>query len=434
LNNENELSYQKSKIVSYFKRGEKEKSEFKIGAEFEHFIIDKNTLETISYYGDKGVGNTLEQLLHKGWSGKYEGQHLMGLTKGGNNITLEPGSQLELSTKPCKSIYEIENEYLSFLKDIVPILNEKNQYINSLGYQPESKIEEIPFIPKDRYKYMSEYFKGRGKYAHNMMKGTASLQVTLDYCSEDDFMKKFRVANALSPIISFMFDNAPFFEGELWTKNTLRTHIWNNCDDDRCMVVPKALDKSFGYEDYSEYILNTPPIIIRRNNEFLYTARKPFKEIYDPNEFTIEELEHVLTMYFPDVRAKKFIEVRMADSVPYPFNISGIALWKGLIYDQENLDYLYDHLEMISNDCVRKKKAEIIESGKNTSVMDKNIFEVCRDIIALSERGLDREEAKYLLPLKELAYNERTLSLEIKEKIKLGKHRALENSFLNNIF
>lgn len=434
MSNENELSYQKSKIISYFRESEKNKFEFKIGAEFEHFIIDKNTLESITYYGDEGVENTLKQLLDKGWTGKYEGNYLMGLTKSGNNITLEPGSQVELSTKPCKNIHEIENKYLSFLEDIVPILNKKNQLIVSLGYQPESKIKEIPFIPKERYKYMSEYFKQRGKHAHNMMKGTASLQVTLDYSSEDDFIKKFRVANALSPIISFMFDNAPFFEGDVWSKNTLRVHIWNDCDEDRCMIVPNSLDKSFGYEDYAEYILNAPPIIIQRNNEFLYTSDKPFKGIYNPYEFTEKELEHVLTMYFPDVRAKKFIEVRMADSVPYPLNISGVALWKGLLYNEENLNCLYNKFKIFTNDIIINQKADIIESGKDIKVMQKNILEVCKEIICLAERGLDAEEAKYLFPLKELISNGMNLSLKIKEKLDFGKHKALEEIVLNNLF
>lgn len=434
MNNENELDYQKNKIISYFKESQKNKSEFMIGAEFEHFIVDKNTLETINYYGDKGIESTLKELLDKGWTGKYEGEYLMGLTKGGNNITLEPGAQVELSTKPCKNIYEIENQYLSFLEDIVPILNEKNQFIISLGYQPESKIEEIPFIPKGRYKYMSEYFKKRGKHAHNMMKGTASLQITLDYSSEDDFTKKFRVANALSPIIAFMFDNSPFFEGEAWSKNTLRVHIWNNCDDDRCKVVSDSLDKSFGYSDYADYILNSPPIIVRRNDEFVYTGDKPFKEIYDPIKFTTEELEHVLTMYFPDVRVKKFIEVRMADAVPYPLNISGVALWKGLLYNEENLDYLFSKLETLSNEIVTDQKANIIEYGKDTKIMQKSILEVCKEILCLAEKGLNDEEATYLFPLKELINNKKNLSLEIKEKLDLGKHKALEKNLLNNLF
>lgn len=433
MNNDNELSYQKDKIINYFRKSEKRKEDFKIGAEFEHFIVNKDTLETITYYDNKGVESTLKDLLNKGWKGKYEDGYLMGLTKNGNNITLEPGAQVELSTRPCNNIKEIEREYLSFLNDIIPILNNKNQFIIALGYHPQSKIEEIPFIPKGRYKYMSEYFKKRGRLAHNMMKGTASFQITMDYRSEEDYIKKFRVANVLSPIISYMFDNTPFFEGEVWNKNILRVHVWNNCDDDRCMVVPGSLDKSFGYEDYADYLLSTPPIIIKRNNEFQFTDNKPFKDIYYPDNFSKEELEHVMTMYFPDVRTKNFIEIRMADSVPYPLNMAGIALWKGLLYDVENLNGLYKRFSSFTNSTVKDLKEDIIKYGKNTVIGNQGLISVCKDIICMAEKGLELEEAKYLLPLKELLNKEMTPSLEIKNKLHLGKHSALNKCILNNI-
>lgn len=430
---DNELNYQKSKIISYFKENEKSRDEFKIGAEFEHFIVDGDTLSAISYYGDRGIESTLRELINKGWKGKYEDNYLMGLEKNRSTITLEPGAQVELSTRPCKSVHEVENEYLGFLHDIIPILNKKNQFIISLGYHPQSKIEEISFIPKSRYKYMSEYLKKRGKYAHNMMKGTASLQVTLDYCSEEDYIKKFRIANSLSPIISYIFDNAPFFEGEVWNKNTVRVDIWDNCDNDRCKVIPKSLDKVFRYEDYAEYILNAPPIIVERNDEFRFTGDKPFKDIYNPSEFSNKDLEHVLTMYFPDVRTKKFIEIRMADSVPYPFNISGVALWKGLLYDEKNVDYLFNRLKSFTNDSVAELKRDIINLGKNVKIMEKDILEFAKEIISIAKEGLDEEEANYLLPLKELIDKEKNLSSLIKEKIYLGKHRALEKAILNNL-
>ncbi|WP_432402000.1 glutamate--cysteine ligase [Wukongibacter sp. M2B1] len=433
MTSDNELNYQKERITNYFRESETAKKEFEIGAEFEHFVVDADTLEAISYYGENGIESLLKELTELGWEAKYEENHLMGLSKDGNHVTLEPGAQVELSTRPCKSIKEVENQYLSFLRDIIPVLNYRNQHILSLGYQPETKISQIPFIPKNRYKYMSEYFNKRGKYAHNMMKGTASLQITLDYCCEEDFIKKFRVANALSPYISYIFDNSPFFEGEIWDKNTLRVNIWNNCDDDRCKVVPGSLDRVFGYEDYAKYILNAPPIIIQRNNEFEFTGNKAFKELYFPDEYTKEELEHVLTMYFPDVRAKKFIEVRMADSVPYPLNIAGVALWKGLLYNEKNLELLYDKFKHLTNDEVSKIKKDIIESVKDSEIVNKNVIEVCKEIVNLAEGGLDDEETKFLIPLKELVNREMTPAGLIKEKLHLEKNKAIEKSILNNL-
>lgn len=183
---------QVSQIVNYFKNNEKPRTDFRLGVEFEHFIVDKDSLRAISYYGTNGVEETLKELLSLGWQGDYEADFLIGLHNNGTTITLEPGSQVELSIRPQATIKDIENEYLSFLKQIIPLLKEKNQILLTLGYQPETKIAEVQFIPKQRYAYMSDYLKKQGKYAHNMMKGTASMQVSVDYASEADFVKNLK--------------------------------------------------------------------------------------------------------------------------------------------------------------------------------------------------------------------------------------------------
>ncbi|MFY9213583.1 MAG: glutamate-cysteine ligase family protein, partial [Tissierellaceae bacterium] len=192
---------QVDEIANYFKVNEKSLDNFKIGVELEHFVIDLDTLKTISYYGDAGVAETLKDLEKIGYKGMYEGQYILGLTKGKKTVTLEPGSQFELSIEATISIKELEEEYLDFLNDVIPILERKNQGLMTVGYHPVTKIDEIKLLPKQRYDYMFNYFKTRGTHAHNMMKGTAALQVSLDYSSEEDYRRKFRVANALSPVL-----------------------------------------------------------------------------------------------------------------------------------------------------------------------------------------------------------------------------------------
>lgn len=422
-------------LVDYFKNQEKKKEDYMIGIEFEHFIIHKESLRAVTYYEAGGVEDTLKKLLDKKWKGKYEGDHLLGLSKDGKTITLEPGSQLELSVGPYKEISRVEREYLSFLEDIVPILEEKSQAIVAIGYQPENKISDIPFIPKTRYKYMSEYFKSKGKLAHNMMKGTASLQVTLDYSCEDDYIRKFRVANALSPIISAIYDNGPFFEGNMWDENSVRTRIWSNCDPDRCGVVKGALklNNKFSYEKYADYILNTPPILVDDGNTVSFTGDKLYKEIFDINRYTIEEIEHVLTMVFPDVRTKKFIEIRMADSIPYPLNLSAIALLKGLLYDEKNLEELFKYFKDIKDEDIVIAKKDVIEKGLDGSLKEESIHEIGTMILKMAENGLSLEEKKYLKPLEDLLINKKTPSTITKEKLKLGKKAALNWCVLNNI-
>ncbi|RKD34785.1 glutamate--cysteine ligase [Thermohalobacter berrensis] len=428
-----ELEKQIDEIVRYIERGEKDKKDFKLGVEFEHFIVDKQSLRTVTYYEDKGVKHTLRQLIKKGWNGIYEGEYLLGLEKDNASITLEPGAQLEISIKPYKNIEEIERVYLNFLEDLIPILDSKNQILLSLGYQPKTKIANIPFIPKERYKYMSKYLQKRGKYALNMMKGTASTQVTIDYKSEKDYIKKFRIANSLSPVISAIFDNTPFFEGEVSKKYNIRTLIWNNCDDDRCGIVEGALDNDFGYKKYAQYILNRPPIIIKKDNDFLYTKGKRFKYIFNISNNKENELSHVLTMFFPDVRTKKFIEIRMADSIPYPLNFSIIAFWKGLLYNEDNLNILDEYLNDIDISAVLKAKKDIINYGINTLFKGIPIYELGKKILQISKKGLCKEERDYLNPLEEILINKITPTLKTKQMIARGKYDALDWCNLNNV-
>lgn len=423
---------QVEEIAKYFKSNEKEEENFNIGVEFEHFIVDKNSLKTISYYGTHGVEDTLKKLLSTGWQGKYEGDYLLGLSKDGTTITLEPGSQLELSIKPYKNIEDIKKEYTRFLDEIVPILDAKNQTLIATGYQPESKISDIKIIPKKRYGYMFEYFKSKGRYAHNMMKGTASVQLSIDYKSEEDYAKKFKIANALSPVIYAMFDNSPFFEGNESSEHCLRNIIWENCDSDRCGIVDKTFGGLFGYEQYAEYILNKPPIFIDNGESIIFTDKKIYKEIFNPEDYLLKELEHVLTMVFPDVRTKKYIEVRMMDAVPYPLNFAAIALWKGILYDQSNLDKVYEYVKTLNIDDINAAKKDIVEKGLYTNIKDKSVYEVGKWLIAISKDKLSDIEKEYLMPLEDMINSRKVPSQITKQRLELGKKEALKWCFINN--
>lgn len=416
------------RIVDYFNKHNTEEKDFKIGAEFEHFIVHKDTLETVHYGELNGVAHTLEKLADKGWNPQYIKGHILGLTQKDINITLEPGAQFEVSINPKKSIKEIEKTYIDFLKDIIPIVEDKNQCLISMGYHPVSKIANIPFIPKERYKYMSKYFRDKGIYAHNMMKGTASIQVAIDYSDERDFKKKFRLANLLSPILSLIFDNSPIFEGNIYPNNILRTDIWNKCDDDRSKIVEEALDKEFGFKEYAEYILNIPPILIKKDDDFIFVGNKKVKDIFDPEKFTEEELEHILTMVFPDVRAKGFIEIRMMDAVPYPLNLAGIAIIKGLMYSDDNIERLLNIFDKWDNEKIANLKEKILEEGYHI-----DIEELINKTIDLAYDGLDNEEKAYLEPIKEMVKMKKNPAMIIKENIHKGLENSIKCCMLNNL-
>ncbi len=425
---------QVNEIVNYFKDNEKDKEDFKIGIELEHFVIDKDTLQTISYYGEGGVEDTLKELESNGWEGSYEGEYLLGLNNANKVITLEPGSQLELSIKPQKDIKDIEKEYFQFLTEIIPILNRKNQGLIAVGYQPETKIDDIKILPKKRYDYMFEYFKDKGSHAHNMMKGTASLQLAFDYSSEEDYIKKFKTASALSPVVYAMFENALYFEGQKWNKHNLRSFIWENCDKDRSGIVKGTFDEDFGYEKYAEYILNGPPIFIDNGRGVYSTGDKRYKEIFNPEDYSLEELEHVLTMFFPDVRTKKYVEIRMMDAVPYPLNFSAIALWKGILYDENNLNMVYEYIKDISQEDVDRAKDDIIDKGLDGKLRDKSIYEIGKWLIDISKNGLKNGEKEYLKYLDEMIVDKKNPYELIKNREVKGKKEALSWCILNNLF
>ena len=420
-----------NEIVEYFRSHEKTEEDFKIGIEFEHFVIDKDTLKTVSYYGKEGVEETLKDLEAQGWEGSYEGDYLLGLSNKDKVITLEPGSQLEFSVKPQKNIRDIEKEYMEFLEEIIPILDRKNQGLIAIGYHPETKINEIKILPKQRYSYMFEYFKDKGIHAHNMMKGTASLQIAIDFKSEEDYIKKFRIANALSPVLYAMFDNGFYFEGERWNKHNLRAYIWENCDKDRSGVVNEAFDDDFGYKKYAEYILNGPPIFIDNGEKMYSTGDKLVKEIFDPENYTIEELEHILTMFFPDVRTKKYIEIRMIDAIPYPLNLAPVALIKGILSDEENLNKIYEYIEDINAVDIEKIKTSIFNKGINGEFKDKSIYEICRMIVEMAKTSLSLDEKKYILPLEKMVNDIKNPYEIIKEREHLGKKEAINWCILN---
>lgn len=389
-------------LVDYFKKGEKKTSEFKIGVELEHFIIWKDSLKSVSYFEHYGIKKLLEDLVHLGWKPEREKSHIIKLKKEKASISLEPGGQLEFDVSPQRCLGSIESIYLDFLEDIIPLLEKRNQAIIAIGYQPRSLIAELPLLPKKRYEYMYTYFKKRGKLAHNMMKGTASTQVCVDYGSEEDFIRKSRVAAFLTPIIYCVLDNAPFFEGEICKTNCIRKKIWDSCDDDRCGLPDKIFSDEYSYESYAEYILTKPPIIVLKDNNLVYTGSTPLIEIFDPETFSSHEIDHILSMFFFDIRVRSYLELRMGDSLPYPFNIAYAALWKGLVYNIKNLSILYEEAKRFNIKDMKQLSEEIMEKGVYTNLKGKKIIDYFRDITAMAKNGLDSCEKNYLSPIEEM--------------------------------
>lgn len=414
------------KIINYIKKGEIPEQDYKLGIEMEHFTIDKNSLNSLDYYGDMGVGDTLKRLSDKGFevSADHDGD-ILALKKDEYEITIEPAGQLEISIDGKTKVSEVKEAYDRIMKEITKVYIEKNQYLVALGYHPKSKIDDLKIIPKDRYKFMSQYFREfGGPMALNMMKGTASVQAAIDFSSEEDFRRKFFLANALSAFLYTAFDNSYIFEGEPYKERNLRQKIWEYCDSMRTGVYDLAFDKDLSYKKYADKILNTDVIFINEDGKDVYKADTKIKEIIDKDS-SDEMISHALSIVFPDVRLKKYIEIRMPDAVPAPYNFAFLAFIKGMFYNKENLNYLEDALSGMNYQNYKALRDESYKEGLSAKYEDKTIAEWMLEFIAKAEEALV-EEKNFLYPLKELMLVGKTLRDKFEILYKQDKKTAIE--------
>ena len=397
-------------LTNYIADGSKGCNSNAVGVELEHFVIDKNG-DCVPYIN--GVENIIEQLAQNFPKHVYSEGFLIGLSCDKYNITLEPGAQIEISIKPTENICEIENIYGEFLSVINPILDKYSYRLTTLGYMPKNKAKDISLIPKKRYEYMNKYFKSVGTRGINMMRGTASAQVSIDFADEKDCVQKFKKANIISPILSLICDNAPVFEGKPFWGNTLRTYIWNDVDNDRCGIVPTVLDSDFSFKKYAEYIYNSPAILTVNGDDIEFTADKKICDIYKDTPIDESIAEHLLSMFFPDVRLKKYIEIRPADSMPIKYVLAYAALIKGIFMSDFSID--------ASLNDITQAKNNIILKGYNAEVYGTDAHTLAMKLCSAAYNALDSSDREYLLPLKQLIDNKQTL----KETINLAKGRGI---------
>lgn len=416
-------------FVNYFKEAEVHKEKNKIGVEFEHFILHQD-LSAVSYYEDQGVENLLWEIKNSNeweakadWEPKFENDHLIGLENNDLIITLEPGAQLEVSIKPADSIKIIRNKYKNFLENIKALLKKRKQLLAVLGYQPKTSVSDIELLPKKRYDYMYDYFADKGKYAYNMMKGTASVHINIDYADEEDYIKKLRSAYFLTPIIYYLFDNTPYFEGRKTDKASIREKIWANCDNQRTTVIEGIFDKTFGYRDYAEYLLNTEAIVAKNNGQFIYSKNKKMIEVMNSSQK--KYIEHYLSMVFPDIRSKKYIEIRAADGLPYPYNFGYLALLKALLYNQDNLNQIYNKSLKYNQEAFLKFRNDIINKQNNSKRE-----ELIEELILMADNALT-ENKKYLEYVKEIYFQHQKAKYKTLKSSAENKKDALSWCILN---
>ncbi|MDD3339959.1 MAG: glutamate-cysteine ligase family protein [Lachnospiraceae bacterium] len=410
---ENEIADDNLRLLTeHFEDGCKENCVQKLGVEIEHFIVDAQTRESISYYGPQGVEAVLRKIARFFPKQEiYAREHLIGMYNNDYSISLEPAGQIEISIAPKENISTIRQIYNSFLRILKPVLEEFDYRLVTLGYHPVSIVEDMPLIPKRRYEYMDAYFDETGRCGIHMMRGTASTQVSIDFCSEDDFVLKYRTAYLLAPALKLLTDNTPIFEGEPYMKNMARTYIWNNVDKDRCGMPPGLFDEDFGFRKYAEYLWNMPLILIPGEMHATYTGRKTTKELYEQKPLQQEDIDHILSMCFCDVRLKHYIEIRVADSMPLKYVLGYVALIKGIFFRKENLTALAEKYPV--NQFMIEAATENLQiNGFQGDIYGQSVKDFLEYVINLAEECLGYGEKDYLLSMKKIVNREETLAKE----------------------
>jgi len=381
------------KIVQYFKAGEKSDGCMKAGVEIEHFVLDEKG-RSMHY---EELAHMMEEMRTKTETPYYEEGYLLGFYNDDYSVTLEPASQLEISIAPQRTIEETEKIYLEFQKKTENYLRDKGYRLVNRGYHPSQKAENLKLIPKKRYEYMNRYFEKTGTMGKNMMRATASVQVSLDYTDEADFVEKYRLACILSPVFAFLTDNSPVFEGKKTEKRMIRTVVWNHTDPARCGMIPQTFEKGFGYRAYAKYLYENPPIlVIDSEGQAVYTGNKKAGEIYSEREMTEEEVEHLLSMFFPDVRLKKYIEFRAGDSMELPFALAYVALIKTIFYTEGIRKELCRFFGKVTEKDIEAAKLSLINDGIQGMAYGRPAAEVIGKLAAEIKKYPTEENRRYI--------------------------------------
>jgi len=344
-------------LVDYLASGSRPRADWRIGTEHEKFGFRNDDLRAPTFDGERGIEALLEGLVRFGWTPVQEHGHTIALTREGASVTLEPAGQLELSGAPLESIHETCRETNGHLAEVKTVANELGLGFLGMGFQPKWRRDEMPWMPKGRYKIMREYMPKRGGLGLDMMTRTCTVQVNLDFASEADMVKKFRVSLALQPIATALFADSPFTEGKPNGFLSYRSHIWTDTDPDRTGMLDFVFEDGFGFERYTDYLLDVPMYFAYRNGEYLDASGKSFRKFMDgkldvlPGTLpTLRDWSDHMTTAFPEVRLKKYLEMRGADSGPWNRICALPAFWVGLLYDDASLDAAWDLVKDFSRE------------------------------------------------------------------------------------
>ncbi|KAB0675815.1 glutamate--cysteine ligase [Aureimonas leprariae] len=420
-------------LVAHMRGGEKPKSDFRIGTEHEKFGFYRDTLRPVPYEGERGIEAVLKGLQAlSGWEPILDEGRLIGLaaTSGGGAISLEPGGQFELSGAPLESIHQTCRESNRHLADVKAVAEPLGIEFLGLGSSPLWRLDETPMMPKSRYDIMRRYMPSVGTRGLDMMFRTCTIQVNLDFSDERDMARKMRVGMRLQPIASALFANSPFTEGQPNGFVSWRCGVWEDVDNQRSGLLPQAFEPSFGYRDYAEWALDVPMYFFIRDGRYVDATAITFRQFLDGayadklngQPPSLGDWTNHLSTLFPDVRLKRFLEMRGADGGPWREICALPAFWVGLLYDDAALEAADDLTRDWTFDEVSALRAAVPRLGFRTPFRDGSVLELARAAVDISRRGLaararlnedGHDETVFLSPLEEALARGRTPAEEL---------------------
>jgi len=388
-------------LAAYLATGCKPETEFRVGAEHEKFGFRQGSLTPVPYEGEAGIEALLTGLMRFGWEGVYEsserGDTLIALSRDGASVSLEPGGQFELSGAPLETIHDICTETSRHLRETREVADTLKLGFLGLGFTPLWTREQVPVMPKGRYKIMRAYMPKVGQLGLDMMFRTCTVQANLDFATEQDMADKFRVSLALQPVATALFANSPFTEGRPNGWLSARAAVWTDTDPDRTGAPDFVFGEGFGFETYAAWALDVPMYFVKRDGRYIDVSGRSFRAFMAgelpelPRERpTLKDwIDHLSTL-FPEVRLKTYLEMRGADSGPQSRICALPALWTGVLYDPASQAAAWDLCKGWSAEDRARLRVDSARFGLKAEVAGRSLRDVAVDMVAIAKDGLKR--------------------------------------------
>lgn len=396
----------RDELVAYLEAGSKPMRDWRIGTEHEKFGFYRRGHMPVPYAGERGIAALLQGLKDRfGWDGVLEQGNIIALRRAacpkGGIISLEPGGQLELSGAPLATLHETHEELRQHLIEVKEIGGEFGIGFLGLGFSPKWTLAETPVMPKARYQIMQRYMPTRGRLGLDMMFRTSTVQVNLDFSGESDMVAKMRVGLALQPIATALFANSPFTVGNPNGFKSYRAEIWRDTDPDRTGTLPFAFELGMGFERYVDYALDVPMYFVYRNGRYIDAAGASFRNFLEgrldqlPGEYpTFDDWADHLTTLFPDVRLKRFLEMRGADAGSSIEALVALpAFWTGLLYEPDALAEAVAFVKGWTVSEIQTLRDQVPRLGLSTPFCDQTAGDIARTAVAIADNGLKRRAA-----------------------------------------